>query len=417
MIEQTTTPKKITPIKEAPPLILASSIVERELQWLWFPYLPGNSASLIFGRGGMGKSHITVEIAAALTTGRPLPGEHFKRPPQKVLMLSAEDEFDTVLVPRLRRAGANLDYVAFPKTPFTLDLMGLRMMEEYIRQFSATIIFIDPIVHYMGGKVDMFRSNEVREIMGGIHQLAIKTQTTIIVVGHSRKNGDGDDVDSAMGSVDFINAVRSVLYVTKTNDGTRVMRHAKANYSELGLSIPFTFDASHFAFGEPFTEDGLPGGRDENNIVVWLRDLLKAGPVPAKEVEQAAEDAGFSMRTVARHKDDLAESFAEREGGKIKWFWRLKEPKGSKNVAKVPVVANAERPSGPSEGQEAVRGVETLAGGRAGGADVALGAGRPAEQPRRTPQRAPKPDLDDPKSVAAAFLATLTAPEPAGEAK
>lgn len=409
MIEQSPTPKKITPVKEAPPLILASSITERELQWLWYPYLPGNSASLIFGRGGMGKSHITVEIAAALTTGRPLPGETFKRPPQKVLMLSAEDEFDTVLVPRLRRAGANLDYVAFPKTPFTLDLMGLRMMEEYIRQFSATIIFIDPIVHYMGGKVDMFRSNEVREIMGGIHQLAIKTQTTIIVVGHSRKNSEGDDVDSAMGSVDFINAVRSVLYVTKTNDGTRVMRHAKANYSELGLSIPFTFDSSHFEFGEPFTEDGTPGNSRESDITVWLRNLLKDGPVPSKEVEEAAEDEGFSMRTVARHKDEIAESFAERVGGKIKWFWRLKEPKGGKNGAKVPSVAGAERIGGPDQGEAPVGGVETLAGGRAGGSDGPLGAGGPARGPRGTPAGDPRPDLDDPKAVAQAFLATLTA--------
>jgi len=409
MIEQSPTPKKITPVKEAPPLILASSITERELQWLWYPYLPGNSASLIFGRGGMGKSHITVEIAAALTTGRPLPGETFKRPPQKVLMLSAEDEFDTVLVPRLRRAGANLDYVAFPKTPFTLDLMGLRMMEEYIRQFSATIIFIDPIVHYMGGKVDMFRSNEVREIMGGIHQLAIKTQTTIIVVGHSRKNSEGDDVDSAMGSVDFINAVRSVLYVTKTNDGTRVMRHAKANYSELGLSIPFTFDSAHFEFGEPFTEDGTPGNSRESDITVWLRNLLKDGPVPSKEVEEAAEDEGFSMRTVARHKDEIAESFAERVGGKIKWFWRLKEPKGGKNGAKVPSVAGAERIGGPDQGEAPVGGVETLAGSRAGGSDGPLGAGGPARGPRGTPAGDPRPDLDDPKAVAQAFLATLTA--------
>lgn len=399
--------------KELPPLIYAKDVVERKLRWLWWPYIPANSATLMFGPGGMGKSHITVEIASALSRGQPLPGQTFgPKPKQRVLMLSAEDEFDTVLVPRLRRAGADLEMIAFPETPFTLDKAGLGMLEQYIGMFDATLIIIDPIVHYMGGKVDMFRSNEVREIMGGIHQLAIRTQTTILVVGHTRKGGEGADYEKAMGSADFANAVRSGLFVTTTNDGTRVLRHAKSNYAPIGPSIPFTFgdgEDGHFAFGDPYEEDpteiigkAQKGPTNRQNIEVWLRDLLKNGPVPAKEVEQAAKDAKFGIRTIARVKDNVAESYAKREDGKIQWFWKLKEPKERKNVAKVSPVEGAERPSGPIEGPEVERGVETQSGSPAGGTDGPLGAGGLARQPVR-------PDADDPKAVAAAFLSALQA--------
>jgi len=412
---------QVQPIKkELPPLIYAKDVVERKLQWLWWPYIPANSATLMFGPGGMGKSHITVEIAAALSRGDPLPGQKLgPKPKQRILMLSAEDEFDTVLVPRLRRAEADLDRIAFPETPFTLDKTGLAMLEMYIKLFNASVIIIDPIVHYMGGKVDMFRSNEVREIMGGIHQLAIRTQTSILVVGHTRKGGDGADYEKVMGSADFSNAVRSGLYVTTTNDGTKVLRHAKSNYAPIGPSIPFSFgdgEDGHFTFGDPYEEDpseqkagSKKGPTNRDNIETWLRTLLAAGPVAAKEVEQAAKDEKFGMRTVARVKEGIAESFVRREDGKVQWFWRLKEPKGGKNGAKVPSVAGSERIGGPDQGPEALGGVETLAGGRAGGSDGPLGAGGPARGPRGTPAGDPRPDLDDPKAVAQAFLATLTA--------
>src|SRR5688572_29455930 len=218
LIKHGISPKPRIQLPQKPPLLIASDIIPREMSWLWYPYVPSGAASLLFGPGGGGKSHITVDIAAALTTGRPLPGQKEGGRPQKVLMLSAEDDFDVVLVPRLMKAGARLDYIGLPASPFTLDKRGLEMVEEYMHEFGATIVFIDPIVHYMGGKVDMFRANEVRAFMGELHQMAMKKQTAVIVVGHSRKpraESPGEDWEQIMGSADFSNAVRSVLFVTK----------------------------------------------------------------------------------------------------------------------------------------------------------------------------------------------------------
>lgn len=369
-----------SPIRR-PPLILASEVKVRELTWLWFPYIPSHAATLLFGPGGTGKSHITVEIASALSNGLPLPGQTMATTPQKVLMLSAEDEFDTVLVPRLIRQGANLNNVAFPADPFTLDAAGLKRLEEYIREFAATIIFIDPIVSYMGGKVDMFRANEVRSFMGPLHQMAVRMQTTIIIVGHSRKSSEGEDFEKAMGSADFNNAVRSVLFATKTNEGERVMRHVKSNYAPLGPTLVYSFAEDVFQWDGEVIEDQTitrTAGRTTRpaiNAAIFLKTILKYGPVPSKEVELAAKDEKINLRTLARAKIGLAESFMTMENGKPKWFWKLSEQTDDKTtVLGVDDRFGASlRGSAPADG-----GLETSPGAGTNGTILKVGSGGPS---------------------------------------
>lgn len=369
---------KITPpARKMPPLIVASTIIPREMVWLWYPYIPSSSATLLYGPGGHGKSHITVDIAARLSTGTALPGQNFSSRPQKVLMLSAEDDFDVVLVPRLMKAGANLDNIAFPKDPFSLDATGLKMLEEYIHQFSATIVFIDPIVRYMGGKVDMNKANEVREFMGGLHELAMAKQTSIIIVGHSRKSRADDaseEWERAMGSADFTNAVRSGLYVTKASDGTRVMKHVKSNYAKLGDTLAFDFGDNGFEWKGVLDEDGIvkvtPNGkltRTRTSVEKWLKTYLSNGPARSPDVQEAAEAAGFSWRTLNRVKPYVAESYMQRIDGTPVWFWKLlgdegDDDEGSREISVQGLEEPGERPH--------VQGAASIrrgAGGRVGG--------------------------------------------------
>lgn len=316
------------------PLIAANTIKVRPLKWLWYPYMPDHAASLLFGPGGHGKSHITVDIAARISQGHPLPGEDgkVKRPPQRVLMMSAEDELDTVLVPRLIAAEADLTMIAFPADLFTIDENGLKRVERYIKEFKPKVVVIDPIVHFMGGKVDMFRSNEVREVMGGLHQIAIRTGTAILIVGHTRKGSEGEDYERAMGAADFTNAVRSALFVTKNPDGIKVLRHVKTNYAPLGPSIPYAFSDGSMEWGEPFEESGKQSkadpagekiGKQKYQAISFLKIALKAGPMAAKELEALAKDEGIAPRTLARAKPGLVESVAQRIDGKMVWIWKL----------------------------------------------------------------------------------------------
>ena len=44
-----------------------------EIKWLWKPYLAYGAVSILDGDPGIGKSLITIDIAARLGTGQPMP--------------------------------------------------------------------------------------------------------------------------------------------------------------------------------------------------------------------------------------------------------------------------------------------------------------------------------------------------------
>lgn len=317
------------------PLKAMSDIEAIELKWLWYPYIPFGQTTLLYGPGGIGKSHITCQIAAAISTGEPLPGQTGRRPPAKVLILSAEDDAGAILRPRLERAGADLTKIFVPEDPFVLDEQGIRDLIADMSECAATFVIIDPIVYYMGGRIDMHKMNEVRSLMGALQTAAQMSGCAIVVVHHSRKDSEGEDAAKAAGSVDFINAVRSALFATKTPGGDTVLRHPKHNYSPEGLSWLYYMDEDGcFHWGETVDpsiggyepgsgQRGAGGGREKEKAIAFIKTVLADGPVPAKEIEGLAEDEKIPARTLARAKTGLARSFVKREDGKLIWYWEL----------------------------------------------------------------------------------------------
>src|SRR6185369_1901078 len=170
------------------------------MRWLWYPYIPYGAASMLFGPGGLGKSHIACDIAARVSRGDQFPHSKVNMAPGRVLMMSAEDDMSVVLVPRLKEAGANLSNIFIPDQTFVLDKIGLHDMYQYMELSAATVVFIDPIVAYMGGKIDMNKMNEVRELTGALHEAAQKSGSAVIIVHHSRKGKEGEDYEKAAGS-------------------------------------------------------------------------------------------------------------------------------------------------------------------------------------------------------------------------
>ena len=318
-----------TPVapRKKPKFILASTIDPRETQWLWYPYIPAGTVTALFGQGGMGKSFITCDIASRLSRGAALPGQEGQPSiPQKVLMMSAEDDYHEVLIPRLIKLGANLDNIAIPEAQFTLDAQGAKWLGEEMREFAATVVFIDPIVYYAGGKMDMNKANEVRAMMETLKSAASAAKCSVIVVGHIRKSLEGGDANMMMGSADWVNAARSGLWATRTNDGVRVLKHVKTNYGKNGDTMEYLITDEGFEWGGVYDEGGNYGGKpasQRDTAIAMLRELLKDGPEPANVIFTEAEARGISVATLNRAKVGVAESIYSRERGKM---WRLVTP-------------------------------------------------------------------------------------------
>ena len=50
-----------------------SSVRQRKVEWLWYPYIPYGKLTIVQGDPGEGKSTFMLNIAALLTKGRPMP--------------------------------------------------------------------------------------------------------------------------------------------------------------------------------------------------------------------------------------------------------------------------------------------------------------------------------------------------------
>lgn len=309
-----------------PHLVPFDSVQEEEIKWLWYPYIPFGKVTTLDGDPGIGKSWISCAIASALTTGTPLPGQKTPLPPQRVLMLSAEDGIEDTLLRRTRVLGADLSRIAGVDNFFFLNEQGLIDMAGLMSDFAAAFVIIDPITAFMGEKRDMNKANEVRGLMAPLGQLAQRSGAAIVVVRHLRKGGAGDKaIYRGLGSIDGIAAVRSGLLAEETQDGRLAVFHIKSNLARKGLPIEYALGEDTFEWKGFLQHQEKPGKAVSSTPKAYkaakdfLRSSLAQGPMGALLMEKKAEEMGISLRTLSRAKSGLVRSVKTPEG----WVWEL----------------------------------------------------------------------------------------------
>src|SRR5207237_7428168 len=89
------------------PITSANQVVASPVSWLWPDRLPMGKLVILDGDPDLGKSLITLDLCARLSTGRPFPDGRPGPGPANALVLSAEDSATDTIVPRLLRLGAD----------------------------------------------------------------------------------------------------------------------------------------------------------------------------------------------------------------------------------------------------------------------------------------------------------------------
>src|SRR5207244_3079079 len=134
----------------------ASSVTPRKVDWLWPGRLPLGKLITFAGPGGIGKTFVLCDITARITAGLEWPccgGELAEL--GHVLFLSAEDDPDDTLVPRLIECGARLDRVHFLKNQvqdyFTLG--DLKTLDRALAEIAEPVrlVVLDPPTSFLGG--------------------------------------------------------------------------------------------------------------------------------------------------------------------------------------------------------------------------------------------------------------------------
>lgn len=329
-----------TKLRERSALSVFSEIKTESISWLWYPYIPLGRLTMLGGDPGAGKSFITTALASGLSKGEALPGEaEGTRGPLATLMLSAEDDPGDTIKPRLSNMNADQTKIYVSTDDIILDELGLKAIREMIVQTKAKLVIIDPIVAFLGPKVDMNRANEVRHIMKGISSIARQLDVAIVVVRHNRKSlagaGAGKAIYAGMGSIDFTASVRSELAVTESKNGKKFLNHIKTNSGKQGQSITYEIleqpdGTGLFRWGDIVNNPGSEIGRanavsrrfaGEAKAAQWLFDLLKNYPdgLSFKDIMDRGKLSGYSQTKLEHVKKGIVVSAKRTDG----WYWVL----------------------------------------------------------------------------------------------
>lgn len=289
------------------------------------------------GEKGLGKSAFSNAWLVARATRGELTGDH-KGEPLDALVVTAEDDWGSVVKPRLEAAGADLDRV-FRLTveddsgecTFTLpddvpvveqEVAGLRSQGR-----EVGLLVVDPIGAFLAERTDSHKDASVRRALAPLARMAERLDLAVVVVAHLTKDQGKRILARVSGSGAFVNAARSVLAVARDPSdpegeagSLRVLVHVSSNWGRLAPALACHVESRMVALedggraSEPLwvidgessvaVEDLQGGSSDESRTEVEeeIVAALSEGSRPSREVKaEVAEALGCSRRTVERY--------------------------------------------------------------------------------------------------------------------
>ena len=298
-----------------------SDVKAEATKWLWEGYFPLGKLSIIMGDPGLGKSTMTLDLAARVTTGAAMPDGTLGMA-GNVLLLSGEDALSDV-VQRLCAAEADTDkaHVFHLETE---DGDRMPQLPDHIAQLQATIeekdvrlVVIDPLMSFLAGSINSWNDQHVRQALTPLSKVAEATGAAIILVMHPNKREGAKAMYRSGGSLGIVGAARAAFVVAKDpqQPSRCVMASMKSNLSAKPSAFGFHIAVADNKVGRivwegktDLTDDDLMAGAPANQVdraAAFLRDFLADGAKPSAEVTAAAKEAGFSERTIARARDQL----------------------------------------------------------------------------------------------------------------
>ena len=321
-------------------LIHMEDVVSKEVEWLWYPYIPYGKITIIEGDPGEGKTTLVLKLAAALSMGLPLPCDDDKEyEPIHIIYQTAEDGIEDTIKPRLEKAGADCSMIrVIDETDKELSMTDDRL-EQAIIETKARLIILDPIQAYIGATVDMHRANEIRPVLKHLGIIAEKHNCAIILIGHMNKASGSKSTYRGLGSIDIQATARSVLLVARLRDkpNIRIMAHDKSSLAPAGDAIGFemTEDNGMVCIGPyDITIDELLSGnegRGKKKLDIaenFIKEYFGSNKViPSNEIMMEAAKRSIKRNTLlsAKKKLGITSDKEKAEDGTIYWTWVMPE--------------------------------------------------------------------------------------------
>ncbi len=331
--------------------VCLADVEPRPVAWFWRNRFPLGKLSMLVGNPGLGKSFLSLFMAAKVSAGGYWPESNgsvdplFAVPQGRVVILTAEDDLEDTVRPRLDDMGADCrnilavsgirtDNQGLGHVDLRRDIERLERMIECVG--NVKLVIIDPISAYLGD-VDSHKNAEVRGMLALLSKLAEHHGAVVLGVSHLNKNQSTSAVTRVQGSLAFTAAPRAVWLVTQDSDDEkrRLLVPVKTNICTDPTSMAFRVVDGTLIFerdllklncNDLLTENqgNNPDGSAVAQAKTWLKDLLSDGRVRSTEVFEMAKREGVAKRTLTRAKAALdIQSQKEGIGPAASWYWKL----------------------------------------------------------------------------------------------
>jgi hypothetical protein len=323
-----------------------SQVEPRVLEWLWPYRLALGKLAILDGDPGLGKSLLTLDLCARLSTGRPLPDDSPGPGLCQSIILNGEDGTEDTIKPRLRAMGADLERVfilhrqrnedreplSFPK--------DLHLLERALADTGARLVVIDPIMAFLDPSVNVASDPNVRRALFPLMQLAAEYRCAVQMVRHLNKSPGFRSVYRGGGSIGISGACRTVLLAARDpyHPQRCVLAEVKKNLAVAQPSLAYTIQRLDDARATVtwhgpslWTADQLlaaarqpPGVRALDRARHFLQEVLKHGPLTSRDIWALAQEQRLSKRTLRRAKLELTiRSVRVWVEGKCLSYWLL----------------------------------------------------------------------------------------------
>jgi len=307
-----------------------SSIKQKKVDWLWYPYIPYGKLTLLQGDPGEGKSTFILNVAALLTRGAPMPDGFQVAGPQTVIYQCAEDNVADTVKPRLIAADADCGKVAYIVDESGRITLEDDRIEEVIIQTKAKLFILDPLQAFQSQDGDMQSASRMRSILGKLTLLAAKYNCAIVLIGHMNKGNGGNSIYRGLGSIDIAAIARSVLMIRRdcADSQVRYMTPIKSSLSPEGKTIAFSLGGTDgFRWIGPCNNDASdcdcnhpPKNRKRSDVVDCIIEMLSERDMMSSEILAEMSQLGVSRRTLFNVKKEIGVQAYRKENA---WFWRL----------------------------------------------------------------------------------------------
>jgi putative DNA primase/helicase len=329
-----------------PVLVCMADVKSRPVEWLWPGRIALGKLTLIAGDPGLGKSFVALDLAARISRGTPWPdAPDSSAPLGGVIILTAEDDLEDTVRPRLDAAGADVrritalaavkhNYKEKPREVVFSLATDLPALEAALQAISdCKLVIIDPITAYLGGDTDSHNNGEIRGLLAPLAALATKYGVAVVLVTHLSKNPNVPAIYRSIGSIAFTAAARAVWGVCKDkkNKRRRFFLPIKCNLSLDTLGMAYFLEPT--ANGIPIVgwepepvdlsaDEAEAEDDDDNQAKAWIQEALKDGPMPAADLLVQGRANGFTHKAIRQVFHDIGGQ-RKKIGFQGQWQWWL----------------------------------------------------------------------------------------------